>query len=917
MTIRPRLHVPMLRRIVRGVFASLLVLLVTSAAAESKPRKTDRDGDGLSDRYERKVSKTDPRRKDTDRDGLRDRYELRVSKTRPRRKDTDRDGLGDGYEVRRSKTNPRRLDTDRDGLSDGFEVLRMRTNPRKIDTDGDGISDGAAALLRPISAPVGSLPARPETPRKPKLPELGDILPPLVTFRKPTTGQEVSGRLDEASGTCDVQASDAVGVTQVDFFLDGQQINSEYEAPYACTIDTRQYPNGAHTITAKAYDEAGNAGIGMVAVIFDNAPPSDTTAPNTSISGGPSGTTTSTSATFSLSSTESGSTFECKLDSGSWGTCTSPKTYSGLAPGNHALDVRATDAAGNVDATPAERNWTVSPPADSTAPDTSISGGPSGSTTATSASFSFSSTESGSSFECKLDSGSWGSCTSPKAYSGLATGSHTFRVQAKDAAGNTDASPAIRTWTVSAPADTTAPDTSISGGPSGTTTSTSASFSLSSTESGSTFECKLDSGSWGACSSPKAYSSLGTGSHTFNARAKDAAGNSDASPATRTWTVEGAAPPPPPPPPPSGSTNRDIPVSPAGYLGQFNLSSRNYAIANRFVLDQTETIDRWYQTLIAEGTTCVGGRSGYGHGDGGMLWGRIVEVNQTTGLPSSTILAEERVNGCTGWQRVKNEFNLPQNHSTHYFQFPAVTLQANRMYAFLLSNTHSSPGSGGGGDDGGNHLSADLNWAQLSQMGPHGRNNVDPTASGAMYGLDPRETTMWSDNSGGNWEFGNQVGWYQLGSSEGRMWNGAGYRIASSHQNVAHGWPYINWPGEGSATVTMKSSPKAVTITRAGGASSSGSVGTVTVRNTRTGVSGQTSSLSNGVQRGTLNNPVPISVGDSYTITNTGVVDTGDGGKAPVFGLGQRSPFNYSSSGARVSASTDRPMLFATPHPYY
>jgi hypothetical protein len=97
------------------------------------------------------------------------------------------------------------------------------------------------------------------------------------------------------------------------------------------------------------------------------------------------------------------------------------------------------------------------------------------------------------------------------------------------------------------PPDTTPPDTTIVDGPPATTTSTAASFSFSSNETGSTFECKLDQGAFGSCSSPKAYSGLSVGNHTFSVRGTDPAGNVDPSPASLGWTIES-----PPPPPPSG-----------------------------------------------------------------------------------------------------------------------------------------------------------------------------------------------------------------------------------------------------------------------------------------------------------------------------------------------------------------------------
>ncbi|WP_445149191.1 Ig-like domain-containing protein [Baekduia sp. Peel2402] len=272
-------------------------------------------------------------------------------------------------------------------------------------------------------------------------------------------------------------------------------------------------------------------------------PPADTTPPDTTIASGPSGTITTSNASFGFTSNESGSTFQCKIDAGSYASCTSPKAYTGLTDGSHTFSVRATDAAGNVDASAATATFTVDtstpPPADTTAPDTTISSGPSGTITTSSASFGFTSSESGSTFECKIDAGSYASCTSPKAYTGLANGSHTFSVRATDAAGNTDASAATSTFTVNVTApDTTAPNTTISSGPSGTIATSSASFGFTSSESGSTFRCKLDSGSYASCTSPKTYNNLTDGSHTFSVRATDAAGNQDASAATRTFTVD-------------------------------------------------------------------------------------------------------------------------------------------------------------------------------------------------------------------------------------------------------------------------------------------------------------------------------------------------------------------------------------------
>ena len=198
--------------------------------------------------------------------------------------------------------------------------------------------------------------------------------------------------------------------------------------------------------------------------------------------------------------------------------------------------MRATDAAGNTDATPASYTWTV----DLTAPNTTIDSNPTDPSNNTTPSFSFSSTESGSSFECRIDAGSWTSCTSPESISpALTAGSHTFDVRATDAAGNTDATPASHTWTV----DLTPPNTTIDSSPSSPSGNTTPTFAFSSSEGGSTFECRIDGGSWTSCTSPDTISpALGEGSHTFDVRAVDPAGNADGTPAGHTWLIDTGAP---------------------------------------------------------------------------------------------------------------------------------------------------------------------------------------------------------------------------------------------------------------------------------------------------------------------------------------------------------------------------------------
>ena len=175
--------------------------------------------------------------------------------------------------------------------------------------------------------------------------------------------------------------------------------------------------------------------------------------PDTTIESGPPGESSSTDATFTFSSDKPDLFFECAIDNGPYQECASPKVYNGLSVADHIFRVRATDMFEQSDPTPAEQSFAVVKETDP--PETTITSGPSGPAMGGGAAFTFSSDEPGT-FECRMDSQSFANCASPKSYSGLAIGSHTFQVRATDTAGNVDPTPAQQTFAV--PREPVGPD---------------------------------------------------------------------------------------------------------------------------------------------------------------------------------------------------------------------------------------------------------------------------------------------------------------------------------------------------------------------------------------------------------------------------------------------------------------------------
>ncbi|WP_370249598.1 hypothetical protein [Nocardioides sp.] len=350
-------------------------------------------------------------------------------------------------------------------------------------------------------------------------------LPPIVTLTQKPDQQ---------------QTASFAGLTP---YSSGFRYTSDQDgSTYACRVDFRPLPcndvgtiwsnvaNGVHTFDVQGTSPKGQVGPKLEYTwSVSNAPP----IPDTSLTGYPPNPSASGAATFVLASDLTGATFECSLDNAPFTACTSPHTVTGLSAGPHHFEARARNANG-YDWTPAFWEWTANPPP---APDTTITSGPSGSSAATTASVSFSSDRQGASFECSLDDAPFVACTSPRQLSGLAVGPHTFRVRAV-ADGVTDASPASASWTVTAPPP--APDTTITSGPSGSTTATTAEVAFTSGRQGASFECSLDDTPFVACTSPRQLTGLTVGDHTFRVRAI-ADGVTDPTPASASWTV--TAPP--------------------------------------------------------------------------------------------------------------------------------------------------------------------------------------------------------------------------------------------------------------------------------------------------------------------------------------------------------------------------------------
>ena len=224
----------------------------------------------------------------------------------------------------------------------------------KITTDGNNIftvsADGAVhsgpnelvGSGLPLSFTLDSAPPPP------------DVTAPTTSITAPANGATVSGTISVTAS-----ASDNVGVTKVEFYLDGALQSTDTSSPYTWSWNTTAAANGSHALTSMAYDAANNVGTSAaVNVTVSNGGP-DTTPPTAPSNLTASAAKRKISLSWGASTDNVGVTgYQIWRSSSAAGpfsqiatTTATTYTNSGLTSGSTwYYQVKATDAAGNVSA---------------------------------------------------------------------------------------------------------------------------------------------------------------------------------------------------------------------------------------------------------------------------------------------------------------------------------------------------------------------------------------------------------------------------------------------------------------------------------------------------------------------------------------------------------------------------------------
>jgi len=178
----------------------------------------------------------------------------------------------------------------------------------------------------------------------------GDLESPTAAIISPAGGSTVAGWVAVA-----VSATDNIGVGRVELYADGSLVGTDLTAPYQFSWDSTQKGDGAATLAARAFDDAGNRGDAPpVIVTVDNAPDVfDTTPPTVTVVSPSDGTTVSGNVTLSARATDNVGVALLTIYVDGQTTCAgngasvSCDWNTRKLSGSHTISARAEDDTGN------------------------------------------------------------------------------------------------------------------------------------------------------------------------------------------------------------------------------------------------------------------------------------------------------------------------------------------------------------------------------------------------------------------------------------------------------------------------------------------------------------------------------------------------------------------------------------------
>jgi len=118
---------------------------------------------------------------------------------------------------------------------------------------------GGTADAQPPLCSVDATPVPSTNPTSAPTPTSGptDSTKPTVSITYPLNGATVTRR---SSVTIQASASDNIGVNRVEFYIGGKKKCADYTAPYSCLWSVGNKQNATYSLSARAYDAAGNVG---------------------------------------------------------------------------------------------------------------------------------------------------------------------------------------------------------------------------------------------------------------------------------------------------------------------------------------------------------------------------------------------------------------------------------------------------------------------------------------------------------------------------------------------------------------------------------------------------------------------------------------------------------------------------------